>query len=116
MIARIFIRNDIDTRLTDYLNTATGAGFEFTGERPTIVGFPGEDEPHFQELCDFVEQARFNHLGIFTYSPEKGTRAARLSNPVPEPDAHYGSVGIGDTPIKTKAPARSAGAFLMRGG
>ncbi len=57
---------------------------EVTLRTTVIVGFPGEDEPRFQELCDFVEQARFNHLGIFTYSPEKGTRAARLSNPVPE--------------------------------
>ena len=57
---------------------------EVTLRTTLIVGFPGEDEPHFQELCDFVEQARFNHLGIFTYTPEKGTRAARSSNPVPE--------------------------------
>ncbi len=50
-----------------------------------IVGFPGEKDADFQELYDFVEEARFNRLGIFTYSAEKGTRAARFSNPVPEP-------------------------------
>jgi len=49
-----------------------------------IVGFPGETEADFKELYDFVALARFQRLGIFTYSPENGTRAARFSNPVPE--------------------------------
>jgi ribosomal protein S12 methylthiotransferase len=57
---------------------------EVTLRTSLIVGFPGEGDADFQELCDFVEQARFNRLGIFTYSPEKGTKAARLNNPVPE--------------------------------
>jgi len=43
-----------------------------------MVGFPGETEQMFQELCDFVREARFDHLGAFVYSPEKGTAAARL--------------------------------------
>ena len=49
-----------------------------------IVGFPGETDRDFQELCDFVEQARFQRLGLFAYSPEKGTRAALCSNQVAE--------------------------------
>jgi ribosomal protein S12 methylthiotransferase len=49
-----------------------------------IVGFPGETEADFLELCEFVAQARFHRLGIFSYSPEKGTRAARFSKPVLE--------------------------------
>jgi ribosomal protein S12 methylthiotransferase len=49
-----------------------------------IVGFPGEREGDFHELYDFVEQARFQRLGLFAYSPEKGTRAALFSNPVEE--------------------------------
>ena len=57
---------------------------EVTLRTTLIVGFPGEEDADFQELCDFVEQARFNRLGVFTYSPEKGTKAARLSNPVPD--------------------------------
>lgn len=57
---------------------------EVTLRTTLIVGFPGEAEADFEELCDFVEQARFNRLGLFTYSPEKGTRAARLTSPVPE--------------------------------
>jgi ribosomal protein S12 methylthiotransferase len=55
------------------------------GLRTTLmVGFPGEQEADFQELCEFVEQARFQRLGLFAYSPEGGTAAARLSNVVPD--------------------------------
>jgi ribosomal protein S12 methylthiotransferase len=43
-----------------------------------MVGFPGETEHIYRELYDFVEAARFDHLGAFIYSPEKGTPAARL--------------------------------------
>jgi len=47
-----------------------------------MVGFPGETEDAFQELYDFVLQAEFEHLGVFIYSPEKGTQAARLAQSV----------------------------------
>ncbi|MEW5767661.1 MAG: 30S ribosomal protein S12 methylthiotransferase RimO [bacterium] len=49
-----------------------------------IVGFPGESEVHFEELLDFVAQARFDRLGAFIYSREEGTSAARLPDQVPE--------------------------------
>lgn len=48
-----------------------------------IVGFPGEDEAAFGELKAFVEEARFEHVGVFTYSLEEGTPAAGLGDPVP---------------------------------
>ncbi len=57
---------------------------EVTLRTTLIVGFPGETEADFQELYDFVEQTHIHRLGIFGYSAEKGTRAARFSNPVPE--------------------------------
>jgi ribosomal protein S12 methylthiotransferase len=47
-----------------------------------IVGFPGETDADFQELYDFVKKAGFHRLGLFAYSAERGTRAARLSNQV----------------------------------
>ena len=47
-----------------------------------MVGFPGETEGAFRELYDFVSQAEFEHLGVFIYSAEKGTRAARLDRPI----------------------------------
>lgn len=49
-----------------------------------IVGFPGETEEHFETLMEFIEQVRFDHVGIFTYSPEEGTRAEPLGDPIPE--------------------------------
>ena len=48
-----------------------------------IVGFPGEKEEHFASLLTFIEQTRFERLGIFTYSQEEGSRAAKMSDQVP---------------------------------
>ena len=48
-----------------------------------IVGFPGEKEEHFASLLEFVERVRFQRLGIFTYSREEGSRAAKMPNQVP---------------------------------
>jgi len=52
-----------------------------------MVGFPGETDGMFEDLCDFVKMARFDHLGVFVFSPEKGTRAARLRERVAEETA-----------------------------
>lgn len=49
-----------------------------------IVGFPGEDEQDFQQLLKFVKWARFDRLGVFTYSREEGTPAYELSGQVPK--------------------------------
>ena len=49
-----------------------------------ITGFPGETEDQFRELLDFVQEAEFDRLGAFAYSPEEGTPAARLPDQVPE--------------------------------
>ncbi|MEA3360950.1 MAG: 30S ribosomal protein S12 methylthiotransferase RimO [Thermodesulfobacteriota bacterium] len=52
--------------------------------RTTImVGFPGETEKKFQDLCNFIREAQFDRLGVFTFNPEKGSRACRLKNRVP---------------------------------
>jgi len=47
-----------------------------------IVGFPTETEDHFQRLYEFVEEMQFDHMGVFTYSPEVGTFAESLGDPV----------------------------------
>ena len=44
-----------------------------------IVGFPGETDEQFNELVDFVREAKFNRLGVFKYSMEDGTPAVKLS-------------------------------------
>lgn len=49
-----------------------------------LVGHPGETEKDFLELCDFVQQARFDRLGVFTYSHEDGTHAYTLPDDIPE--------------------------------
>jgi len=49
-----------------------------------IVGFPGETDTDFSELLDFVEEAEFERLGVFKYSPEEGTAAARMGAQVSE--------------------------------
>jgi ribosomal protein S12 methylthiotransferase len=49
-----------------------------------IVGFSGEKEPQFKTLLEFVKETQFDHLGAFKYSPEEGTPASRLPNPIPE--------------------------------
>jgi ribosomal protein S12 methylthiotransferase len=48
-----------------------------------IVGFPGESEADFAELQAFVADVRFDHLGVFTYSHEEGTRAFDVPDDVP---------------------------------
>jgi ribosomal protein S12 methylthiotransferase len=48
-----------------------------------IVGFPGETEEDFAELCDFVGEIEFDHVGVFTYSHEEGTRAHAMEDDVP---------------------------------
>ena len=48
-----------------------------------ITGFPGETDDDFAQLAEFTEQQKFEHLGVFTYSVEEDTPAARLPNRVP---------------------------------
>lgn len=47
-----------------------------------IVGYPGEEEQHFEALEQFVREVRFQHLGVFPYWPEEGTPAAAMENQV----------------------------------
>jgi ribosomal protein S12 methylthiotransferase len=48
-----------------------------------IVGFPGETESEFETLLGFIERTRFERLGVFKYSPEEGSRAAKMSGQIP---------------------------------
>ncbi|MFM8781622.1 MAG: 30S ribosomal protein S12 methylthiotransferase RimO [Gemmatimonadota bacterium] len=49
-----------------------------------IVGFPGETEDDVAQLLDFLREIEFERVGVFTYSPQEGTRAAALDDDVPE--------------------------------
>jgi ribosomal protein S12 methylthiotransferase len=48
-----------------------------------IVGFPGETEKQFESLMDFISRTRFERLGIFKYSQEEGSRAAKMPQQIP---------------------------------
>lgn len=48
-----------------------------------IVGFPGETDADFQQLCDFVQAQRFDHVGVFQFSREEGTPSHDLDDQVP---------------------------------
>ncbi len=49
-----------------------------------MVGFPGESPQHFEELLDFLEDAQFDHVGAFSFSPEIGTKAAGMPEQLPD--------------------------------
>jgi ribosomal protein S12 methylthiotransferase len=60
------------------------AGISGVALRTTfIVGFPGETEEEFETLLNFIRNARFERLGIFKYSQEQGSRAAKMPNQIP---------------------------------
>ncbi|BAZ67934.1 MAG: 30S ribosomal protein S12 methylthiotransferase RimO [Pelatocladus maniniholoensis HA4357-MV3] len=49
-----------------------------------IVGFPGESDENFQHLFNFIQRHEFDHVGVFTFSPEEGTPAYSLSEQLPQ--------------------------------
>ena len=71
---------DIET-LIDDLRSHTPQLFLRTS---VIVGFPGETDEHFAELLAFITSAKFERLGVFTYSKEEGTPAASFKKQVPK--------------------------------
>ena len=72
--ARAYIENLIDK---------LRAGIPGVALRTTlIVGFPGETEAEFETLLDFIRRTRFERLGIFKYSQEEGSRAAKMPNQI----------------------------------
>lgn len=72
---------DMTRRLIDHARTTLG---EPVMRTTLIVGFPGETDAQFQTLHDFVAEQEFDHVGVFTYSPEPGTKAETLDlEPVP---------------------------------
>ncbi len=48
-----------------------------------IVGFPGETDADVDELCEFIEETKFERLGVFRYSQEEGTRGAKMPDQIP---------------------------------
>ena len=79
-----------------------------------IVGFPGETEEQFCELLEFLREVRFEAVGAFVYSPEKGTPAARIREHVP-PDVaqdRYNRLMAAQQQIAFERTAASVGQSL----
>jgi ribosomal protein S12 methylthiotransferase len=70
----------IRERIASYRGAVPGLAIRTT----VIVGFPGETDDDFAQLHDFLEELRLERVGVFTYSPQEGTRAAALVDDVPD--------------------------------
>src|SRR4029077_17654979 len=81
-------RQSYDTLLTRIRERVPGVALRTT----FIVGFPGETEADVEELCGFIGDHAFDHVGVFTYSHEEGTSAYAFED---------------DIPAKTKAARRN---------
>jgi ribosomal protein S12 methylthiotransferase len=78
------MRRQITREETEALIATAREKVPTIGIRTTmLVGFPGETEEEFQELCDFVEKMRFERLGVFMYSHEENTIAYDLEDDIP---------------------------------
>lgn len=90
------IQHSSDHTLKEMKRRSTGASIRNTISRlrkampdiairtTLIVGFPGETEEDFEDLMDFVEEERFQRLGVFAYSQEEGTPAGDREDQIPE--------------------------------
>ncbi|MEY4875824.1 MAG: hypothetical protein RL708_973 [Bacteroidota bacterium] len=68
----------------ELINTIRNVIPDITLRTTMLVGFPGETEDDFKKLCEFVEQTKFNRLGVFTYSHEENTGAHKFEDDVPQ--------------------------------
>ncbi|MFT7621980.1 MAG: ribosomal protein S12 methylthiotransferase [Myxococcota bacterium] len=69
---------------TDLLTRLRSALPDLVLRTTFIVGFPGETDDQFARLEEFVAEQRFDRMGVFTYSSEDGTKAARFADDIPE--------------------------------
>lgn len=59
-----------------------------------LVGFPGETDAIFQELCEFVRFAKFERMGVFQYSQEEDTSAYQLGDPLVQKPKKHGQLSL----------------------
>src|SRR5271154_4917706 len=79
------MRRETTSEHIENLITRIRAGIPGIAIRTTfIAGFPSETEEEFAYLLDFIERTRFERLGVFTYSQEEGSRAAKMEGQVPQ--------------------------------
>ncbi len=77
-------RHGDSATIKDTIERLRAAVPDITLRTTVIVGFPGESEEQFSELCSFIKETRFDRFGAFTYSPEEDTPAALLPGQIDE--------------------------------
>ncbi|NLB17094.1 MAG: 30S ribosomal protein S12 methylthiotransferase RimO [Clostridiales bacterium] len=83
-ILRRMNRRGGDTAIRDAVAKLRATGPDMVIRTTAIVGFPGEQEEDFYELCDFIEETKFDRFGAFAYSREEGTPAADFPDQIDE--------------------------------
>ena len=83
-ILRRMNRKDRKADIVTLLQKVRSKASHVTLRTSLIVGFPGETDEQFEELCEFVKEVRFDNMGVFTYSQEDGTPAGAMADQVPE--------------------------------
>lgn len=83
-ILRRMNRKDRKADIVNLLQKVRSKASHVTLRTSLIVGFPGETDEQFEELCEFVKDVRFDNMGVFTYSQEDGTPAGAMTDQVPE--------------------------------
>lgn len=81
-ILRAMRRSETESKIRDVIRLLRSNIPDISLRTTFMVGFPGESDDHFKHLCDFIEEMRFDHLGVFQFSREDGTPASDLPNGV----------------------------------
>ena len=77
-------RRDSSESIYALLRKLRAASPRMTIRTTLMVGFPGETDADFQELCDFIKEIKFDDMGAFKFSPQDGTPAARMTDQIDE--------------------------------
>ena len=83
-ILKAMNRNVTGSRIREIIEQARKIIPDVAIRTSLIVGFPGETQKRFERLYDFIREMKFDHLGVFTYSREEGTKAAFLPRRISE--------------------------------
>lgn len=77
-------RGTTKEKTTDLIKSIRDVNPEIALRTSMIVGYPGETQEHFDELCEWAEEMKFERLGVFKYSHEENTHAFALKDDVPQ--------------------------------
>ena len=82
-ILRRMARHHTKQKLLQVISDLRGAMPDITIRTTLITGFPGETEQEFEEMSDYIQETRFDRLGVFRYSREEDTPAAKMPDQIP---------------------------------